>query len=71
MNRREFSTLIGGAARAAGRAHSAIGMLLAYAESDPETQARVDAFRQGLRELGWTEGHKAVSPASQPVGTAY
>jgi putative ABC transport system substrate-binding protein len=34
-----------------------IGVLVAYAESDPEAQARVAAFRQGLRELGWTEGH--------------
>src|SRR5262249_30795543 len=34
-----------------------IGMLVAYAESDPEAQARVAAFPQGLRGLGWTEGH--------------
>ncbi len=34
-----------------------VGVLMAYAESDPEVQARVVAFRQGLRELGWTEGH--------------
>jgi putative ABC transport system substrate-binding protein len=33
-----------------------IGVLVAYAESDPEAQARIAAFRQGLRELGWTEG---------------
>src|SRR5207253_1378895 len=25
-------------------------------ENDPETQARVAAFRQGLEKLGWTEG---------------
>jgi putative ABC transport system substrate-binding protein len=29
---------------------------MAYAESDAEGQARVAAFREGLRELGWTEG---------------
>src|SRR6266403_346566 len=34
-----------------------IGVLMAYAESDPEAQARIGAVRQGLRELGWTEGH--------------
>jgi putative tryptophan/tyrosine transport system substrate-binding protein len=67
MRRRELIKLIGGAAVAAawpvaGRAQQPvrirrIGMLVAYAESDPEAQARVAAFRQGLRELGWTEGH--------------
>jgi putative ABC transport system substrate-binding protein len=30
---------------------------MAYAENDPEAQARIGAVRQGLRELGWTEGH--------------
>ena len=33
-----------------------IGMLIGYAEKDPETQARLAAFREGLRALGWTEG---------------
>ncbi len=33
-----------------------IGVLMAYAESDPEVQARVAAFRDGLQKLGWTEG---------------
>ncbi len=33
-----------------------IGMLIGYAEKDPETQARLAAFRQSLRALGWTEG---------------
>jgi putative ABC transport system substrate-binding protein len=31
-------------------------MLIGYAENDPETQARLLAFRQGLEHLGWTEG---------------
>ena len=31
-------------------------MLSGLAASDPEAQARVTAFRQGLKELGWTEG---------------
>jgi hypothetical protein len=62
--RREFISLLGGApaawplaARAQGERERRIGVLVAYAESDPEAQARVAAFRKGLRELGWTEGH--------------
>jgi putative tryptophan/tyrosine transport system substrate-binding protein len=65
MRRREFITLLGGATAAwplAARAQQRermrrIGVLVAYAESDPEAQARIAALRQGLRELGWTEGH--------------
>jgi len=30
-----------------------IGVLMAYAESDPEGQAFVAAFRDGLQKLGW------------------
>ena len=33
-----------------------IGALMGYPESDPEAQARVAAFRDGLQKLGWTEG---------------
>ena len=33
-----------------------IGMLMGLAESDPQAQARVAAFRKGLQALGWTEG---------------
>jgi ABC-type uncharacterized transport system substrate-binding protein len=64
MKRRDFITLLGGAgvwplgARAQQRERMRrVGVLMAYAEGDPEAQARVVAFRQGLRELGWTEGH--------------
>ena len=63
MKRRNFITLLGGAAAwpVAARGQQPermrrIGVLVAYAESDPEAQARIAAFRQGLRELGWTEG---------------
>jgi putative tryptophan/tyrosine transport system substrate-binding protein len=63
MKRREFMTLLGGAAAwpLAARAQQAervrrIGVLAAYAENDPEAQARVVAFRQALQGLGWTEG---------------
>ena len=33
-----------------------IGVLMGYAESDPEVQSSVAAFREELRKLGWTEG---------------
>jgi putative ABC transport system substrate-binding protein len=33
-----------------------IGVLMAFAESDPEAQAWVAAFRDGLQKLGWAEG---------------
>jgi putative tryptophan/tyrosine transport system substrate-binding protein len=67
MRRRAFITLLGGAAAApamlwplAARAQTGergrrLGMLMSLAESDPEGQARASAFRQGLKELGWTE----------------
>jgi putative tryptophan/tyrosine transport system substrate-binding protein len=63
LNRREFITLLGGAAAwpFAARAQQGervrrIGVLMPYAESDAEAQARVAAFREGLQKLGWTEG---------------
>ena len=33
-----------------------IGVLVGYAEDDPETKARLAAFRQGLERRGWSEG---------------
>jgi DNA-binding LacI/PurR family transcriptional regulator len=33
-----------------------IGVLMPYAKDNPETQARIAAFLQGLQKLGWTEG---------------
>ena len=64
MRRREFITLLGGAAAAwplAARAQQRermrrIGVLLPAAADDPEAQARVAAFLQGLQQLGWTIG---------------
>src|SRR6266571_3296342 len=63
MKRREFITLLGGAAAwpLAARAQQAervrrIGVLMAAAESDSEYQARLAAFLQELQQLGWTEG---------------
>jgi hypothetical protein len=31
-------------------------MLIGYTENDPETQARLTAFRQAFEQLGWKEG---------------
>jgi putative ABC transport system substrate-binding protein len=63
MKRRDFITLLGGAAAwpLAGRAQQGermrrVGVLMGFAESDPEGQAWVAAFREGLQKLGWTEG---------------
>ncbi len=65
MKRREFITVLGGAAVCwplAGYAQQGerkrhIGVLLGYAESDPETNLRIAAFRAGLAKRGWSEGH--------------
>ena len=65
IRRRKFlATLLSGAAVAwplAARAQQSermrrIGVLMNLAESDPEGQARIAAFREGLAKLGWTEG---------------
>jgi putative tryptophan/tyrosine transport system substrate-binding protein len=64
MQRREFITLLGGAAAAWPLAVSAqqpdrvrrIGVLMAHTKSDPEFQAYLGAFRDGLQKLGWSEG---------------
>ena len=36
-----------------------IGMLMATAEQEPDSQARMTAFRRALQELGWTDGRSA------------
>src|SRR5947209_7022861 len=62
--RREFIKLVGGAAAAwplAARAQQGermrrIGVLLPAAANDPEFQARMRAFQQGLEESGWSIG---------------
>src|SRR5215467_953683 len=63
LRRREFMTLLGGAAAwpLAARAQQAdrvrrIGVLMSTAASDPEGQARIAAFLHELQQLGWTEG---------------
>jgi ABC-type uncharacterized transport system substrate-binding protein len=61
MKRREFITLLGGAAawpigaRAQERVRR-IGVLMNIAADDPQAQSRIEAFLQGLQPLGWTVG---------------
>jgi putative tryptophan/tyrosine transport system substrate-binding protein len=64
MKRREFMALLGGAAASwpvAARAQQGervrrIGVLIGAIETDPESQARIVAFKEGLQALGWTDG---------------
>jgi ABC-type uncharacterized transport system substrate-binding protein len=64
IERRQFITLLGGAAVAwplAARAQQGervrrIGVLMSLAADDKQGQARLAAFLQGLQELGWTDG---------------
>ena len=64
MRRREFVTLLGGAAASwplKARAQEAqrirrIGVLMALSESDRGAKALLDEFKRGLAESGWTDG---------------
>jgi putative ABC transport system substrate-binding protein len=63
MKRREFITLLGAAAAwpLAARAQQAermrrIGVLMPFAENDPEGVAGLAGFVQGLAQLGWIDG---------------
>jgi putative tryptophan/tyrosine transport system substrate-binding protein len=63
MRRREFITLIGGAAAAplAARAQQGdrirhIGALLITSGADPRSERYISSFRQRLQELGWEDG---------------
>jgi putative tryptophan/tyrosine transport system substrate-binding protein len=64
VKRREFITLLGGAAATwplAARAQQndrmrRVGLLMGYPEGDRQARANVVAFREGLQSLGWIEG---------------
>jgi putative ABC transport system substrate-binding protein len=65
MKRREFITLVGGAAAwpLATRAQqpskvARIGYLVTSSLESPQTRALLDALRQGLRERGYVVGSK-------------
>ena len=63
IRRREFITLLGGAAAWPPPARAQqpermrrIGALMNRAADDPDGQARLAAFQHGLQQLGWTDG---------------
>jgi ABC-type uncharacterized transport system substrate-binding protein len=64
LRRREFMTLLGGAAVAwslparaqQGERMRSIGVLMGIAADDAAGQARLAAFLQGLAQLGWIDG---------------
>ena len=64
IGRRQFITLLGGAAAAWPLAAYAqqddrirrVGALMPFGEDDPQAQARLHMFRQGLADHGWVEG---------------
>jgi putative ABC transport system substrate-binding protein len=66
MQRREFITLLGGTAVAwplgarAQQRMRRIGVLVPYAENDPETLGHLAVFRERLQQSGWTEGRNVL-----------
>ena len=62
LKRREFITLLGGAAASwplAARGQEGmrrVGVLMNTGADEPESQARLAAFMQGLQEFGWAVG---------------
>lgn len=73
MRRREFLGVLGCAAWpfiAQAQQVRRIGVLIPLAEGDPEGQARLTAFQEGLRKLGWVEGDNIRSAVLWGSGDA-
>src|SRR5262245_18209875 len=78
MKRRQFISLIGGAAAAwplAARAQQGervrrIGVLVSLPADDPQAQVRNAALLQGLQELGWTVGRNVRIDFRSGAGNA-
>jgi putative tryptophan/tyrosine transport system substrate-binding protein len=77
VKRREFITLLGGAAAwpLGARAQPTdqkrrVGVLMHMSENHAEGQARVAAFREGLQELGWIDGRNLRLEVRWGVGDA-
>ena len=62
MRRRQFITLLGGAAaipltsRAQQNYKKRVGVLMSFAETDASARAMLDGYRNALAPLGWVEG---------------
>jgi putative ABC transport system substrate-binding protein len=78
MRRRDFISLVGGTLAASplqARAQQPdrmrrVGVLMAFAEDDSESKARLAAFRQGLEKRGWSEGRDVrIDARFAPGGT--
>jgi putative tryptophan/tyrosine transport system substrate-binding protein len=78
MQRREFITLLGGAAVAwpltvraqQGERMRRIGLLVGLADGDPDTKVRLVGLQQGLEKLGWSEGRNVrIDYRFAPAGT--
>ena len=78
LKRREFIMLLGGAAAAwplvaraqQGERVRRIGVLMGGAGRDPVEHARIAAFLDGLRQLGWTDGRNLRIDTRWSVGDA-
>ena len=78
MQRREFITLLSGAAMAWPLAAHAqqtervrrIGVLIPFTATDPEAKARNVVFEQSLQQLGWTVGRDLQIDYRSPGGEA-
>ena len=67
MRRREFLSVVGGAAAWPLTAYGQqparmrrIGILHDYAENDLDGREQITAFREELQKLGWTEGRSVA-----------
>jgi putative ABC transport system substrate-binding protein len=68
VKRRDFIRLLGGAAAScplAARAQQGertrrVGVIMGFAEDDPETKVRLGGFREGLESAGWADGRNLV-----------
>jgi putative ABC transport system substrate-binding protein len=78
IKRREFITLLGGAAAAWPRAAHAqqperlrrIGVLSNLAEDDPESKVRIAAFLKVMERLGWNDGRNVKIDYRWAAGSA-